>query len=338
MKLLSVAVPCYNSENYMRHCVNTLLPGGEDIEILIVDDGSTDKTGAIADELEREHTGIVRAIHQANAGHGGAVLTGLKNASGRYFKVVDSDDWVSIPALKQVLSTIKRFVETKTVVDLVVSNYIYDKAGASRKKVIRYGGALPKGKMITWSETGAFHKGQYMLMHSLIYRTELLRKSGLSLPQHTFYVDNLYAYTPLAAVRTLYYLDVDLYHYAIGREDQSVQENIMIRRVDQQIRVNHLMLEQVDIEHIPVKRQRNYMFNYLEIVTAISSIILIRAGTPEALEKKEELWRHIRLQYPWVYDRLRRRAIGTLLNLPGEPGRKLCSFTYHVSQRIFGFN
>ncbi len=338
MKLLSVAVPCYNSENYMRHCVNTLLPGGEDIEILIVDDGSTDKTGAIADELEREHKGVVRAVHQANAGHGGAVLTGLKNATGRYFKVVDSDDWVSIPALKKVLDTIRNFVDTKTVVDLLVSNYIYDKAGAVRKKTIRYRGALPEGRVVTWSETGNFHKGQYMLMHSLIYRTDLLRASGLSLPQHTFYVDNLYAYTPLASVRTIYYLNVDLYHYAIGREDQSVQEKVLISRVDQQLRVNRLMLEQVDLEHVPIKRQRDYMLNYLEIVTAISSVILIRSGTPEALEKKEDLWRHIRLRYPWVYSKLRRRIMGTFLNLPGKPGRKLCSLTYQVSRKIFGFN
>ena len=96
MKLLSVAIPCYNSENYMRHCIESLLPGGDEVEILIVDDGSTkDKTGEIADEYEKKYPGICRAIHQENGGHGEAGNAGLRNATGIYFKVVDSDDWVN---------------------------------------------------------------------------------------------------------------------------------------------------------------------------------------------------------------------------------------------------
>ena len=73
MKLLSIAIPCYNSQNYMRKCVESLLTGGEDVEILLVDDGSADATGAIADEYAAEYPGIVKAIHQANGGHGAAV-------------------------------------------------------------------------------------------------------------------------------------------------------------------------------------------------------------------------------------------------------------------------
>ena len=95
MKLLSIAVPCYNSEDYMRHCIETLLPGGEDVEIIIVDDGSTkDRTAEIADEYAAKYPGIVKAVHQENGGHGEAVNTGLRNATGLYFKVVDSDDWL----------------------------------------------------------------------------------------------------------------------------------------------------------------------------------------------------------------------------------------------------
>ena len=94
MKLLSVAVPCYNSAAYMRRCVDSLLPGGEEVEILIIDDGSADDTLSIARDYEQKHPGVVRAIHQENAGHGGAINTALRHASGLYFKVVDSDDWV----------------------------------------------------------------------------------------------------------------------------------------------------------------------------------------------------------------------------------------------------
>ena len=94
MKLLSIAIPCYNSEAYMEHCINTLLTGGDEVEIIIVDDGSQkDRTPEIADEYERRYPGICRAIHQENGGHGQAVNTGLKNATGVFFKVVDSDDF-----------------------------------------------------------------------------------------------------------------------------------------------------------------------------------------------------------------------------------------------------
>ena len=94
MKLLTFAIPCYNSESYMRHCIESILPGGEDVEILIVDDGSTkDNTAAIADEYQEKYPTIVRAIHLENGGHGEAVNAGNRNATGLYFKVMDSDDW-----------------------------------------------------------------------------------------------------------------------------------------------------------------------------------------------------------------------------------------------------
>lgn len=338
MKLLTVAVPCYNSQDYLPHCVETLLAGGEDLEILIVDDGSTDRTGAVAEAMQRAHPEVIRVIHQENRGHGGAVMTGLRCAAGLYFRVVDSDDWVDAEALRQVMATLAQLADTERPTDLLVSNYIYDKAGAARKKVIRYRDALPRGKVIGWEATGRFRKGEYMLMHSLTYRTALLRDCGLCLPEHTFYVDNLFAYTPLAAVETLYYLDVDLYHYCIGREDQSVQEATMIRRIDQQLRVNRMMLEQVELSGRSRGRQRGYLYHYLEIVTAVSTILLIRAGTAEHLRKREELWQFIRRKDPQTYRRLRRGAMGILLNLPGRAGRGLASAGYEICRKLFGFN
>ena len=104
MKLLSVAVPCYNSQDYMEKCINSILVGGEDVEILIVDDGSTDKTAEIADKYERDYPEIVRAIHKENGGHGDAVNTGYRNATGKYFKVCDSDDWLDVKACELLVN------------------------------------------------------------------------------------------------------------------------------------------------------------------------------------------------------------------------------------------
>ncbi len=234
MKLLSVAIPCYNSEDYMRHCIESLLEGGDQVEILIVDDGSVkDHTAQIADEYEQAYPGICRAIHQQNAGHGGAVNTGLANARGIYFKVVDSDDWVDKDAYMEVLRVLKEFVYGDETLDMLISNFVYEKQGAKRKKVMNYRRALPKDQLFTWKDTKMFTLGQYILMHSVIYRTELLRQCGLKLPEHTFYVDNIFVYQPLPYVKTMYYLDVNFYRYFIGREDQSVNETVMIGRIDQ---------------------------------------------------------------------------------------------------------
>ena len=93
MKLLSVTIPSYNSQDYMEHCIESLLPGGEDVEIIVVDDGSTDRTAEIADAYAEKYPTIVKAVHQENGGHGEAVNAGIRNATGLYFKVVDSDDW-----------------------------------------------------------------------------------------------------------------------------------------------------------------------------------------------------------------------------------------------------
>ena len=336
MKLLTFAIPCYNSEEYMEHCIETLLQGGEDVEILIVDDGSKDRTAVIADAYEAKYPGIIRAIHQENGGHGEAVNTGLKNATGLYFKVVDSDDWVDHDAYMQILDKLRELVGGDKPLDMLLSNYVYEKEGAKRKKVMRYS-TVPKDQLITWNDC-RFHKGQYILMHSVIYRTRLLRECGLKLPKHTFYVDNIYVYKPLPSVHNIYYMDVDFYRYFIGREDQSVNERVMISRIDQQIRVNKLMVDEFDLWKVQNRRLRRYMFNYLEIITVISTIMLIRSGTEENLEKKRELWKYIKEKDIRLFHRLRTGIMGNTMNLPGRGGRKISVAAYKLSQKVIGFN
>ena len=338
MKLLSIAIPCYNSQDYMEKCIESLLVGGEEVEILVVDDGSSDRTAEIADAYAAKYPTIVKAIHQENGGHGEAVNAGIRNATGLYFKVVDSDDWVNKEAYIKILETLYELLRGPQTVDLLISNFVYEKQGTTRKKVMQYRRCLPQDKVFGWEEVKHMPKGKYLLMHSMIYRTKLLHECGLELPKHTFYVDNLFAFEPLPYVKNLYYLDVNFYRYFIGRDDQSVNEKVMIKRIDQQIRVNKLMVDAYINCPNTDKRLRNYMFSYLDIITTVSSIMLIRANTEESLEKKKELLEYIKTQNRAVYRRLRHSLFGRVMNLPGRGGRKMSVAAYKISQKFYGFN
>ncbi|MCD2491652.1 glycosyltransferase [Lacrimispora sp. NSJ-141] len=341
MKLLSIAVPCYNSQDYMEHCVNSLLPGGDDVEILIVNDGSKDDTADIANRLEAEHPGIVRAIHQENAGHGGAVNTGLAHATGLFFKVVDSDDWVDLEAYKKILSFLKTAVMEDRLPDLLLSNYVYEKQGAARKKIMQYRKYFPADTYFTWDDVKPLPPTIYILMHSVIFRTAVLRRSGLELPKKTFYVDNLFVFQPMPYVKTLYYIDADFYRYFIGREDQSVNESVMISRLDQQFRVTRLMIDCLE-KSGPLFKNRTLcknMCSYLNIILSISSIMAIKSGTEEHLREKEALWQELKDMNPSLYRKFRYRTLlGIAMNLPGKIGRKCSVLAYNVTQKIYGFN
>lgn len=338
MKILSIAIPCYNSEAYMAKCIESLLPGGQDVEILVINDGSSDETGVIANEYEKKYPGIVRAIHQENGGHGEAVNAGLRNATGLYYKVVDSDDWVDEAAYIKILESLKVQLGGPHTIDMLISNFIYDKVGVKRKKVMQYRAAFPREEVFSWEQVKHLRKGHYILMHSVIYRTRLLHECNLELPKHTFYVDNLFVFQPLPYVKNIYYLDVNFYHYFIGREDQSVNEKVMISRIDQQIRVNKIMINSMAGKKIHNKKLRNYMINYLDIIMTVSSIMLIKSGTDENYEKKQELWQYLKKADFKLYYKIKTGLLGRTVNLPGKSGRQVSVAAYKVTRKFFGFN
>lgn len=338
MKYISFAIPSYNSQEYMAHAIESILPGGEDVEIIIVNDGSSDDTSKIAHEYQEKYPTIIKAVDKENGGHGDAVNTGLSHATGKYFKVVDSDDWVDEESLHKIISLLEQLEEEGQEIDMLISNYVYEKKGAAHKKCIHYRNVLPQDKIFRWDDMGHFHLDQYILMHSVIYRTDMLKLSQLRLPKHTFYVDNIYVYYPLPYVRKIYYLNVDFYRYYIGREDQSVNEKVMISRLDQQIFVTKTMIKMYQLGDIESKKLRNYMINYLAIMMTVSSILCIRSKNAENLEKKRELWRYLKKKDMKTFIKIRYGILGQSMNIPGKSGRKISSLAYSVARRIIGFN
>ena len=338
MKILTIAIPSYNSMDYMRNCIESLLPGGEDVEILIVDDGSKDETPAIADEYEAKYPGIIRAIHQENGGHGEAVNAGLRNATGFFYKVVDSDDWVDAEAYQKILAFLKEAVKEEEPLDMLLSNYVYEKVGAKHKKVIQYHSILPENRYFGWEEIGHFHASQNILMHSVIYRTELLRSFQFELPKHTFYVDNIFVYWPLPYVKKMYYLDVDFYRYFIGRDDQSVNEANMIKRIDQQFKVTYIMIDYMAQFNLVSKPLKRYMRHYLSIIMCISSVIAVKSGTKEHLKMRKELWKYLYEKDKKLYRKIRHNITSCAVNLPGYVGRKATIGMDKAARKFIGFN
>ena len=178
-KLITFAVPCYNSAAYMRHCIETLLSAGEQAEIILVDDGSTkDDTPAICDEYAAKYPTIVKAIHQENGGHGEGVNQGIRNATGLYYKVVDSDDWLDEAALRTVLAKLNTLTARGTAPDLMICNYVYEHVEDNTSHTVRYTNVFPQNRLFSWTHVGHFRPDQNLLMHSVMYRTQVLRDCG----------------------------------------------------------------------------------------------------------------------------------------------------------------
>ena len=345
MKYLTFTVPCYNSESYMRRCVDSLLCFGKDAEIILIDDGSTDGTGEIADEYQNRFPDIVKTVHKENGGHGSGVNKGLEMAEGLYFKVVDSDDWLDPEACQKLLFRIRelcgggRYEFAENIPDLFICNYVYDHLDEGSSRVMDYRNVFPDEKMCTWNSIGRFKPSQYLIMHSLIFRTEVLRKSNVKLPEYTFYVDNLFSYQPLPYADNLYYMDIDLYHYYLGREDQSVNEKVLMKRIDQQIRVTEMVARCVDLKKVRkvYPKLASYMTRNISIMLSISSIHLLLIQTDEARSKRKEMWKNIRQHDKRLYYRLRYSTLSGLTYLPGRLGGRLTIGGYRFARKIYQF-
>ncbi len=338
-KLISYVIPCYNSAEYMDKCIQSILDcSSEDIEILIVDDGSNkDNTLKKAKKWEKNFPNIIRAIHQENGGHGAAVMKGLECASGIYFKVVDSDDWLDNDANCKLLKTLQ--IYKKDQLDMLVVNYVYEHVEDGKQNFVNYRHVLPSGKPFSWDEIGHFKSSQYILMHSIIYRTDMLRNSGLDLPRHTFYVDNIFAYVPLPYCKRIYYLDVNLYRYFIGRCDQSVNESVMVARIEQQIRITRIMIDAFKLaKDVSSKKLRTYMMSYLRMMLVICSVFSMLSDRKDKEILREKAWNHLREHDLQTYKRLRRSFMGCCVHIPGKAGNKLTLVGYHLAQKIFKFN
>lgn len=335
MKYITFTIPSYNSQDYMRHVIDNLVAVGDDIEVIIVNDGSKDDTGKIADEYEKKYPTIVKAIQKENGGHGSGVMAGLHAATGLYYKVIDSDDWAETKDVVTMIDLIKKHMSEGTDIDLYITNYVYEHASDNSQFSMNYRKYLPIDTVFSWNDIKRIGLETVFLMHSLMYKTEKLRESGMNLPNHTFYVDDIYAYVPLPFMKNLYYHDLDFYHYFIGRADQSINYDTMCKRYEQQMRVFKIMYESNSLEKLKTfpKHLYQYMWQFLMIIGAVTFMTII--GTKEDKETRKIAFKEFQKELKGIdkklFNKLRYRTLLIVAFI--IPGYNLKSF---ASRKIYG--
>lgn len=211
--LLTISVAAYNVTGTIRECLEScLLPDLLDkIEIIAVDDGSTDETLKILREYEKRYPNTVRSIHKSNGGYGSTVNTSLKAASGKYFRLLDGDDWVDGKGLTNLIHIL-----SETDVDIIIAPYV--ERGGNDSKTVDQTDGNAEGLL---AFSGSIIP-RHLSMHSIVYRTQLVRESGVVLPEHRLYTDTLYNVIPLQYVQKAFITHVPVYQYRVNQIGQSV--------------------------------------------------------------------------------------------------------------------
>lgn len=240
MKLLTVLIPVYNTEKYIKRCLDSILLNEvlDDIEVLVVSDGSKDNSVNIATEYKKRYPNTVKVIEKENGGHGSTINKGLECATGKYFRVLDSDDWFSSTNFIEFVSRLHQ-----EEADLVVCDYCKEFVYNSSSQYLPY-------KNLQDNTTYKFDEfdldvlaGEYFVMATSTYKTEILRKVNLHLLEKTFYVDMQFNIVPMTAVKTFTYYNLDIYRYFIGRPDQSMNMQNFVRNQEHHKKMIKWLLE-----------------------------------------------------------------------------------------------
>ena len=301
-KLLSIVVPTYNVENYLERCINSLTSNKEvlkNLDILIVNDGSKDDSVKIARHFESRFPDSIRVLDKENGGHGSTINEGLSMAKGKYFRVLDSDDWFNVDDFAEFISKLKTLDS-----DFVLTNY---------SKVMAYNGEQEKFKFTNLEEGVTYSideidldslDGQYFYMSTTTTKTEVLRRSGLRLSEKSFYVDMEYNIFPIKDMLTFIFLDLDIYRYWIGRPEQSMDVDVLFRNRGHHKRVyRRLMKYYTDHEKSLSDNKKLYINNVLNVMATTHYHIYINSNsnTPESTQEIKQFDSWLKNVSPEVY-------------------------------------
>lgn len=311
-KILSVVVPAYNAENYIRRNLDSMCIEKEDmekLEILVVDDGGTDATKDITREYERNYPGIISFHHKENGGHGSVINYGIRHATGKYFKVVDGDDWLNKMELKSFLKLLEERDE-----DIIASDYqcIQDETWLP----LRLMKATEDNNKYT--KSGLISEGfvdKVIKMHSLTIKTAILKEMNREIDEHCFYVDAEYITYPIPFADSVYYDRRNVYMYRLGRDGQSMDIKSMQRNRKQHMQVMK-SLEQFysELPELPEKKKHYIERCIAQIVENQFQIDISRGNEPGVTDELRAWDQELKKNYPGIYNSTERKSI-TLLRM-----------------------
>ena len=268
-KLLTIAVPTYNIPDYIEKNIRSFQSIDNDyknlFEVLIINDGSVDNTVQIVEELiSKDLTLDIRLINKENGGHGSAVNRGIEEAQGKYFKVIDGDDWVKKDVFQNFLEKLKELS-----VDMIITDFTeIHTYNNTTVPIMGYDGV--ENQVITGIPTNR------VSMHAVTFKTSILKDHSIKLTEKTFYVDIQYTLFPLPYVQDYLYLKMDLYQYLIGRPEQSMNVSSLIKNSMNHLTVTNSILNfygtlQSDssIKHV-VETTLDYLINMQVFISSLS--------------------------------------------------------------------
>lgn len=241
-KILTIIVPTYNMERYLTECLSSLMVDTatlSKLEILVINDGSTDSSSNIAHQFESKYPESFKVIDKENGNYGSCVNVGLQYATGKYVKILDADDWCNSDNLKAFIS----FLECSNA-DMIISDYAsYD----SQCNQVQYFGYQFKGGLLS---DYLNHDITLLQMHAVTYRTDKLRKIGYHQTEHLSYTDQEWLFLPMTTVNTIDRFDKLVYMYRVGREDQTMNPIVFEKNFWQEIEVaKHIALSYIDLNN-----------------------------------------------------------------------------------------
>jgi len=226
MKILTISIAAYNVEAYIEQCLNTFADKrlNETLEVLIINDGSTDGTVQICERYVRQYPEIFRLINKENGGHGSTINMGIREATGKYYRPVDGDDWIDTENLIVVIGKLMN-VDS----DLIITDYVHYQMEVGLLPVRNFK-FLPKEQNLLFND---IILKEPIIFHNSIYKTNLLKKNNIFISEKVFYDDTEYSLYPMQFVNSFFYIPMVLYYYRLGRQGQSVSiENLIKNRND----------------------------------------------------------------------------------------------------------
>lgn len=305
-KTLSIVVPAYNVEKYLPKCLDSMIVEEilADIEVLIINDGSTDRTEAIAQKYSELYPETFFVYSKENGGHGSGINYGITYATGKYFKVVDGDDWLNTDELPAFVALLKERTE-----DIVASDYLCIKDGSDKVLAEKYA----CGNKNQYGQTASLDAGEVqdvIKMHALTIRTEILQKNQITIDEHCYYVDCEYITYPIPFVESVYYDAHFIYMYRLGRNGQSVDIKSMQKNRMQHQRVLNQLLQ--FYENLPdiSEEKKQYIEKAIGQVMENQFQIYISMGLEKGIRQEVKDWdRELKEKYPRIYAVTEKKSI-----------------------------